>query len=247
MFALKKEKSRVEGLCLAARCKAPNTGDSPFCARHFNEWQAAGAPDLNTLEAPAKKEPGNEIVEAKAEVVQMRDYLGQYLASAATIPLASQAELDWLGQVRETARLALAHLEERRTAITKPMMQAKREVDALFAPAKEQCEALLSTCTQRLNEHARQLKAAQDAALAQVDAGARDDATLAIAHGGLPQLPEQVRTQRVFRFEVLDMAQVPQAFLTVDTDAVMAYVRAKAGQCEIPGLRIWSEDEVRTA
>ena len=48
----------------------------------------------------------------------------------------------------------------------------------------------------------------------------------------------------VWKCEVIDIGMIPSEFLMLDEKAVNAYVRAKKGDCRIPGILIREEKQV---
>lgn len=53
-----------------------------------------------------------------------------------------------------------------------------------------------------------------------------------------------VSTREVWRFEVLDAAQVPRQYLAVDEAKIRKVVQALKADAQIPGVRVWSERQL---
>jgi hypothetical protein len=156
---VKLKKVQVAGECAAARCKARvQEEQGGLCAKH------AGAEAADIA-------PGDALA---LELEPQRTSAEKALALLASAPLDTQAQLDWLGAARGEVTRQLDALEQRRTSVTKPLNEAKRQVDALFRPVRETLEACKRCINDRLLQHATAARAAQDAALAQVELGARD-------------------------------------------------------------------------
>lgn len=247
---VKAKKNTKPGNCVAMRCKAGvATGSTVnplgLCEKHLDEWTSAGCPPLDADSAP---EAPQELEQVSATlVVPISTAMTEYLPTVSTIVLDNQPALDWLGAVREGARQALAALEESRTSITKPMNEAKRKVDALFAPAKDRCTAVMTAIDARLNEYRRLQRQWQEQALTQIANGNRDDATIAHAHLTGPSLPGQVTPVTHYPYEVTDFAIVPDMFKVIDDAALSAYIKQRHGRVSIPGIAVQEVQEVRTA
>lgn len=229
------------------RCKGASAASTVnpmgLCEKHLDEWTTAGCPplDATSTEAP------DDLAAVEPQVAAMRDTTAAYLQTISTTQLDSQQALDWLGQVYEGVKNALAGLEEKRTSITKPINEAKRKVDALFAPAKDGCKAVIKACEDRLNAYAAQQRATQDQALQLIEGGSRDDTTIAAAHLVGPSLPEQVDVRDEYAVEVQDFARVPDMFKVLDEASVITYAKSRHGRVDIPGLIVTVRDRVQKA
>lgn len=53
------------------------------------------------------------------------------------------------------------------------------------------------------------------------------------------------KTHTVWKFEITDPALVPLAYRPIDTAAIARDVKAGKGECNIPGVRVYSEIEVK--
>lgn len=261
----------VAGKCRANRCKvdAQESADNPYglCNQHSNEWIVLGKSELKPTaprkpksDAPATSD-ALEVI--RAEIAPVRTNLEAILGFAVQVPLDCQhvngiglgsylgrpdrdgmTGLDALGMVREMARQQIQMLEEKRTSVTKPMLDTKRTVDSWFRPATEQCEAIMNACTDRLNSYERERLAMQRAAAVQVRAAPDDPSVLAVAHHTTAPLPQEVETRTRFVVRVIDFAKVPPEFLLFNQQLADSYVSHKRGQCTIPGCEITEEPYV---
>ncbi len=73
-------------------------------------------------------------------------------------------------------------LAEERTKITGPLNAAKKAVDALFRPMRDLLDSQDTTIVGRLAQYLTATRATQTKALEAVAGGARDAATLEVAH-----------------------------------------------------------------
>jgi hypothetical protein len=247
-------KTAIPGRCAANRCvkEATVTPENPhgLCNQHYNEWMSAGSPDLAAPAAPTKAPSSKnaDLEVTKAEITPLRDALDRALNFVATVGFEDATPfgtgLEALGKMRETARQQFKLLEEKRTTLNRPVLDLKRMHDALFKPALDQCEAVQRACTERLEAYERARMLAQRAAALQVSADPLDPSVLSIAHHAAAPLPEEVSARVVFKYEIVDFAQVPREFLLLNDRLVMHTITDRRGQLTIPGLRIFEDVKV---
>lgn len=132
-------------------------------------------------------------------------------------------------------------IDGQRTSITKPINEAKRAVDVLFAPVLDtlkRCEALLRSkvaeaATRRELANAQALDAARLAS--ETGNGSIGEALAQIVDR--PELAG-VSFREDWTFDVIEFDSIPRRFMTIDEDEILSEI--KAGAREIPGLRIYS-------
>ena len=260
------KKTLKQGVCSANRCKVPAQadGDNPFglCNQHYNEWVSENRPQLGAAppkEKLAKTETPDATLAKITETIQpARTSAEEMLRFCALVPLDLQVQiahggphmsgLEALGAIRETARLQLKNVEERRKADNAPLLEQKRKIDEAYKPLKETCESIVRTCTDRLQEYANAQAAARTQALQAVNFGDRSPEVLAVAHGDTAApLPPEVTTRTKFGFKVVNLDEVPRAFMVLDEKLVQQYIDAKKGQCTIPGLEVFEFQKVQTS
>lgn len=185
----------------------------------------------------------------EADVAKLASYRSQATELAAFLrsaPCSTAAEEAWFSSQLSSVRGLLKSLEDERTSITKPMLEAKRRVDGLFAPATkplQECEGIIRG---KLADAARARFAAEaEARRLAAEAAAAGDPGAAIV--ALASAPEAVVTTgssaRVVRkWRVVDLAAVPREYLTVDTESVEAALTAGV---EIPGVEVYDDVAVR--
>jgi hypothetical protein len=240
------------GQCCAMRCKLPTQG-SELCERHLAEWHEAGEPPLTAAESnPAPKAVKSTALLApdavRAEIEPTRSNLETLLQKVSTLPLDSQAALDWMGEARKFARAAREWLDGRRKAIKAPILEAGRVCDATFKPGIDQADAVIDCCDKRLLAFEADRKAAQDTALAAVGRGASDRATLIAAHGGAAVLPATVDKRGALRVRVTSHEAIPRPFLQLNESLALEYAKERGGaSCKVPGLEFFMEDTLAAA
>lgn len=157
----------------------------------------------------------------------------------------TQDDLEWFGQARIKIDTQRKAVDARRTAITKPLNAAKREVDALFAPTLKGLEACSALALARPEAKLAEQRQAQFKALQAVQhtpGGVVGEDTLAVAHG-VENLsaPEGIREVSSLSFEIEDEAAVPAQWKRTCAELVQAEVERTKGACKIPGIRVVRE------
>lgn len=134
-------------------------------------------------------------------------------------------------------------LEDRRTAITKPLLEAKRRVDDLFTPVKSvliQCEAVLKSKIGGFvlaREQQRRELAAKSAAEYQAG-GTPTDIIPA------PAQASGVSVRAVWDFEITDAAAVPRDLCAPDVRLIKARIPKDGDPPQIPGVRFFQRGQV---
>jgi hypothetical protein len=179
------------------------------------------------------------IVRDEATHNGLRDHIQRFRV-VDTATMATAAE--WARQLRDMTRA----VEERRQRITRPLLEAKREVDALFA-----------ALTNPLTDAATHLRREMGAHHARVEASrvqAVQTAVATLAAGQVPTLtvPEPVHVDKVtirqiWTAKITDPDQVPRDYCSPDLAKVMTCAPAgpHAQPPEIPGVS-WTLTERTT-
>ena len=141
------------------------------------------------------------------------------------VRIENQSQLDSANRYIQDCARTIKTIEARRTAITKPINRAKREIDELFVPARKACErvqAILKSAVERY------LDAHEDKVLEAMDAGE-------LPLVAPPKLSSGVCTRRQVTWQVEDLDAVPREYLEIAVSQVDAAVKAGA---KIPGIRV---------
>jgi hypothetical protein len=200
--------------------------------------------------ARKKKEP---VATAELEVVRAtviepaRTEAEGMLRTVAELDLSAPERREWVGQVLTAAAQGLEILEKQRKSMTGPLLESKRNIDAHFDPAKDQLQALIKCCKERLSEVAAETRATQMLALEAVAGGARDAQTLAAAHAAV-ELPAGTRERVRLGVRVKNLAEVPPSFLQLNEKLALEYANTHGGvACTLAGLEFFEiVDVVRT-
>lgn len=163
-------------------------------------------------------------------------------------------------------------LDDAEKAITKPMNDALKAARDLFRAPKDaaaKAEYLIKQAItayqaeQRRIEQEKQRQADEAArkererlAKLQEAAAKRGDeakaeafqerAAAVVAPVVIVEAPkvEGIATRTVWKFEVTDAAKVPREYLVVDETRIRKVVNALKGDCNIPGVRVYSEEQI---
>ncbi len=205
------------------------------------ETVVSQAPRKRGRPSKAKPAPVVDLAVVEAGILPRRAEAESQLQLLNAYPLDSQEAVDLFGQLLVEIRKAKDDLEAERTTITGPLNAAKKAVDALFRPMRDLLDSQDTTIVGRLAQYLTATRATQNKALEAVAGGARDAATLEVAHA-TPATPEGLSEVEEWSVEVVTPSEVPRQFLAVDTALVLAYVKHKAKNGEpiptIPGLTV---------
>ena len=151
---------------------------------------------------------------------------------------AEHAELakEVLSELKEKLDL----VEETRTGITKPLLEAKRKVDALFKPVTTSLKSSLDTMRGRLGKYTAQQREEAQRLLAQASQSEPEEAAALVAASNRAKA-EAPSVREVWRFEIEDVSKLPSQFLIPDEKAIGAVVRSQKGNAKIPGVKVFVE------
>jgi hypothetical protein len=158
------------------------------------------------------------------------------------LPVTCDEEKEFAAEGLRWVKEQHASLEERRTAITKPLNAALREINNLFRPMKTALEDAERVLKKRIagylaEREAQNLRAIQAAAAAETSV----QAELALATVARAELPRGISQRFVWVFEIADAAMVPREYLTPDMVKIGVAVRDSDGKAEIPGVVVRRE------
>ncbi len=178
--------------------------------------------------------PTNTRTELAAESSAAADVL----EALAAMPVASQEDLDFAGTMLVDVKAKFKALEEKRTAITKPINAAKREVDALFAPVLEPLKQAEGILKEKIAAYTVAREAERRAALT---SGETNPLALVPA-----EQTKGVSVREVWDWEVENRDIIPREFMYVAEDAMHHHINSHKGEPPpIPGIRFYKRGEVR--
>ncbi len=143
-----------------------------------------------------------------------------------------EGDADLARTVMTDAALKHKELDDKRTAITKPILAGKRKVDELFAPALKAYKTVEIIARAALKKEIARLREVQPVAL--VEAATPEAVVAAVATTAVIG-----KTRRVPRLMIRRREIIPAVFWVVDEAAV--YEALKNG-FEVPGAELWYEE-----
>lgn len=181
---------------------------------------------------------------ANVDVLKLVSYKAQGAALVEFLegqPCTNAAQETWFSEQLSAVRGLIKGLEDERTSVTKPMLEAKRHVDELFAPATaplKRCEVVIRG---KLADVARmRFQADADARRLAADAAAQGDHLGAMA--ALAEAPDAIRTlgssaRATWIAAVRDFRLVPDEFKVINDRALAQAAKGSDGEpAPIPGI-----------
>jgi hypothetical protein len=163
------------------------------------------------------------------------------------LPCQTQQQYEEIGALIKQARSFAESYEERRTRITKPLNDAKREVDSWLSPIVKAYEKAVEIGKNKLikftsDQNAERARIAQEAA--QQHAQGNIPGVLALAHQAQQTLTprvEGIKTRKVKAWRVVDIEKVPREFLVLNTVAISEAMRK--GEV-IAGIEYYEHEQI---
>lgn len=210
--------------------------------------------------------------EIEQQVRELSETVDGVLVAAVEYKITTpKAYTDSAARLREIKSIQ-KQIDDAEKSITKPMNDALKAARDLFRAPKEaaaKAETLIKRAISGYVDEQRRIQAeeqrkADEAArkererLAKLQAAAeeRGDTKKAeqfqeraqtvvapVVTVAAPKV-EGIATREVWKFEITDAAQVPREYLVVDESRVRKVVQALKGDCNIPGVRVWKEDQI---
>ena len=160
------------------------------------------------------------------------------LEMAQRLVIESPADFELASELAKGARINWKRLEERRTAITKPILDSKRKVDYLFKPALEALKQIENCLKTKIGTYVTSQKAKQVQAMnATADAYAAGT-PLATP---IPEVPtaKGISVKTEWDFDIVDPALVPREYCSPDPDKIKQaiwYADTQTPPRPIPGV-----------
>jgi hypothetical protein len=136
-----------------------------------------------------------------------------------------------------------ASIEEQRKKITTPLLEAKRQTDAVFKPALDALAEEERLLKDKLAAYMQMKEQRNVAALAEAkQAPTVQDAQQAIARVAPVATPQGMSVRHVWKFEITDESIVPRELCSPDPKKIGAAFQVVNGQpVPVPGVR-WYQD-----
>ena len=163
-------------------------------------------------------------------------------------------------------------VEDQRKEITQPLVASQRAANAFFKPfadrlsnaeraikramaswkseqdriAREEQRKRDEAARQEREEKERQARAARDKGRHARAQNLEDQAAQSVAPVVKSEAPkaEGISYRKVWNFRITNEAQIPRKYLVVDEKKIRQVVKALGSDAEIPGVEIFSEDQV---
>lgn len=249
-FRLTKKAER--GKCRATRCKNESAvvlqSGLELCQRHYDKlWEDEREADPiaehivagggRVLSADVEDVPigANDRDVITAEIELAKEETTEALTSLEHIEITSSELAELFDGLLLDAHEKIKVLDKRRKKLKAPILEAGREVDALFKPAITAFEALKALIKSKLRTWYIAQEQAQQNAL---DSG--DGEQVALAQ--VPEASSGTTPRKTWQFEVENIGVVPREFLIVNETAVREEMnRVGPANARIPGIRFFQD------
>ncbi len=178
-------------------------------------------------DAPAPQ--SDHHAEVLAIVEPVRNEAEKNAHALSTIVITSQAMLENAGELLQETKAKFKQLESERTKVTKPLLDAKRQIDSWFDPAKSALRQLEATLKGAMSAYVTEQEQRRLEAL---QLGKHEEA-LATEQ---PVMPSGISTRTSWRFNVIDASKVPREYLVLDMAKIQAHVSVHKSNSSIPGI-----------
>jgi hypothetical protein len=179
------------------------------------------------------------IVQARAAV---SDVDGDAITLIRDLPVTTDEEQEFAAKGLRIVKEWHAELEEKRTAITKPMNQALRGVNDLFRPMKTALEEAERVVKRKIAGYLEQKRADNDRAVTEAAAAATaEQAEYALSLVKIVEMPSGTSIRYQWVAVIEDESLLPREYLTPSMAKIVDAVRASDGAIKIPGVSVHQE------
>ena len=239
MENFKVAKIRHPDTCDASRCQQrwtrPLKNGVKLCDRHLQMLTHEEALEFTRNQehdyfdeksAPTKEQ------EVKQEIELYSMNADEALTALKDFEISDQEEADQISEIMRRAHDDYKRLDDMRKKVTKPILEAKKGIDAWFKPTTNKLEALKVLLKEKIQTWIdSQTQQYQEA----LDSG--DAETILAAPN--PELPSGTATRNVWEIEIVNFELVPRRYLILDESAVRADMdRLGPENVVVPGLEI---------
>lgn len=191
-----------------------------------------------------------------AVMVNTRAMQAQANTAKQLLPMLPCETEEDFGRVNQALRLIkhqAKELDTKRRKVTKPLNDAKREVDSWFKPVLDLYKEVETTLKDKLKVYQRKQEEQRRALLPAIQqAHQQQDFTqaLALSNQMAQAQPAEVKGttfKKVWVFKVTDPNQIPRQFMQPNETLIRAYMRdaVKAGETPtLPGVEFWQDQQV---
>lgn len=181
----------------------------------------------------------SDFIEAidRTELAQIAQYWTEALQEIEALACETEDQLQWWGSILAGASSALKASAEERETLVRPILEAKRTVDAAFKHSDACVEAVKQLAKRKIASfhQARAEERRVGLALVAEAAQAGDAAAFGVAVQAVPSEAVMVGTAVtwVWQYTVLDVQKIPREFLVVNDAAIKAHLKAGG---TVPGI-----------
>src|SRR6266545_2517373 len=158
------------------------------------------------------------------------------------LPITCDLDQEFAAEGLRWVKEQLNTIEAKRTAITKPLNAALKQVNDMFRPMKTALEDAEKTLKRRIAGYLEQKQLDNDRAIATAAAAATPvEASTALAAVSHVEAPRGVSIRYMWVATVTDASLIPRQFLMPDMAKIVDAVRNSDGKIQIPGISVHQE------
>lgn len=165
---------------------------------------------------------------------QARDQAQRMLEACAAMTVETQEQVQAADKRLLTVHACVKWIEEQKELLIRPHLDGAAGIRDRVRPVEECLKSAKDLLKSKIAQAERAARAAQQAALQQIQAGERSADTLALAHAA-PAASSAVRQQSYWQAVVEDFAALPDEYKIADMQKLHALSRA--GGTPPPGVR----------
>lgn len=153
---------------------------------------------------------------------------------------------DALKAARDLFRAPRAAADKAESLIKRAILTYQQEQSRIQAEAQRKADESARKEREKLAEQARKAEAAGKTEKAE-EIQQRAAAVVAPIVQVSPPKIAGMSTREVWKFEVTDAAMVPREYMVVDETRIRKVVQALKSDCNIPGVRVYKEDQLASS
>lgn len=163
----------------------------------------------------------------RTKLTTLRETAELALSKVEALPCSNPEQEAMFAECAKHAHEELKRVKEEREELTRPLLQQKREVEAIFNEVSEPLERLKELCKRKRGEYHLAVQKAQQKALRLAEetakAGRVEECAAVLAT--VPELPVSKGVSYEWVLKEWDVSKVPARFLTVDEKGVKFYLK----------------------
>ena len=267
--AMPKDGFRLD-VCAAIRCGASSIeviaagtvfdlekGEVPLCTKHYNKLLLEGidVPDessATSTTAPPTTTKMTQWVEPQEQAaLQVEANEAQdALREIEGFEIRGQDDYDFADELLGDVKRNWKTLEERKKRAVGPLNESLKEIRSWFSAPQKFYKSAEELLKQKLLGYVALQRQEQDRLLAEAEqayaAGDSPGVSEAVRQAVVSEVdvPRHTTIRQVWRWEVVDKAQIPIDLLTPDVHQINELVQKYQGETQIPGIRVSVADSM---